>query len=74
MNMTPRDPIAETCGLLLARGIAAREVIAVAARLRLIAEGGLAVTIELPEYAIAVTLPPAGGARRRHLHRPGCIA
>lgn len=71
--MSPKDAIATACGTLLSRGVAAAEVLRVEARLRRIAKGGLAVTVELPEHGLAVTLPPAGGARRRHLHRPAVV-
>ena len=69
----PKSAIASACGLLLKRGVPAAEVLKVEARLRRIAQGGIGMTVELPEHGIAVTLPPAGGARRRHLHRPGSV-
>lgn len=69
----PKSAIAAACGLLLSRGVSAAEVLKVEARLRRIAAGGLAATVELPEHGIAVTLPPPGGARRKHLHRPGIV-
>jgi hypothetical protein len=70
----PKDAIALACGTLLSRGVPAGKVLEVEARLRRIARGGIGMTVELPEHGIAVTLPPAGGARRRHLHRPGRVS
>ena len=68
----PKDAIAQACGTLLSRGVATAEVLRVEARLRRIAKGGIGMTVELPEHGIAVTLLPAGGARRK-LYRPGRI-
>jgi hypothetical protein len=70
----PKSAIAAACGLLLQRGVSAAEVLRVEAQLRRIADGGFAVTVEFPQHGIAVALPPAGGARRKHLHRPGVVA
>lgn len=72
MSGAPKSAIARACGLLMQRGVPTREVLEVEARLRRIAEGGLAVTVELPQYKLAVTLPPAGGARRK-MFRPGSV-
>jgi hypothetical protein len=69
----PKSAIAAACGLLLARGVPAGKVLEVESKLRRIAQGGLSATVELPEYGIAVTLPPPGGARRKHLQRPAGI-
>lgn len=71
--MNPKDAIATACGTLLSRGVPAAKVLEVEARLRRIARGGVGMTVELPEYRIAVTLPPATGSRHRHLHRPGVV-
>lgn len=69
----PKSAIAAACGLLLQRGVPADAVLEVERRLRLLAEGGLAAVVELPEHRLAVRLSPSGGARRRHLHRPGSV-
>lgn len=69
----PKSAIAVVCGLLLARGVPAGKVLEVESKLRRIAQGGLSAVVELPEYGIAVALPPATGARHRHLHRPGRV-
>lgn len=71
--MTPKDPVAETCGVLLSRGIATREVIAVAEQLRRIAEAGVAGEVELPQYQIRVRLLPPRGVPRK-LYRPGRVS
>ena len=68
-----KSAIAAACGLLLQRGLPAGEVLCVEERLRRIAAGGLACTVELPEHGIAVTLPPPRGARRKELHRPAGV-
>lgn len=68
-----RSAIAKFCGELLARGVPTGQVLAAEARLRRIADGGLSGLVEFPEFHLACRLPPPGGARRKHLHRPGFV-